>query len=565
MKNHGTNVRKGYTLLEIMVSVTLMLLIMLGVSQLFSSVGTSINNTQSTLGMVANLRGAKIRLEKDLSMLTVDLTRTPPVSSGTNSGYFCVMEGMGANHDNAFLKTEDENNRSISTPHIAANEDSEDAQSIGYDTTVGDLDDVIMFTARAPEGEPFRGLVHGNVSESNTAEVVWFCRGNTLYRRVLLIIPREELNSQGLSANEAQGKEFYKRYDVSVHFVRDGNNPRAVANTLEDLQLRQYRFAHVCGFDSNNDSIQGTFPFNIHKNAACYYLRMPTLTEMSHENWNASKSFSWNLANAKRTSDNDSPVTGAPNLIYDKSVLDQGESGNTMASDLPKDGNSPFIDYWKSPFPWSDLTASGERISTIDPQLGVIDALKGARVAEDVILTNVISFDVQVWDEVANRFISLGEGTYNANGNGNPKWEIAGGSPLSSETSFLGSQGLYPLLKTTSNRRTQTAKKATGSNAALNQTRLPCVYDTWSGEYERPGYSWPDQNNNSQSTQGLNQYDDEVDGNANGIIDDADEWTIPAPYPVPLRGIKVTIRTFDPHSRGVREMTIVRDFSMGRQ
>jgi hypothetical protein len=32
------------------------------------------------------------------------------------------------------------------------------------------------------------------------------------------------------------------------------------------------------------------------------------------------------------------------------------------------------------------------------------------------------------------------------------------------------------------------------------------------------------------------------------------------PYPVPLRGIQVKIRTFEPDSRQIREVTVVQDF-----
>ncbi len=56
--------------------------------------------------------------------------------------------------------------------------------------------------------------------------------------------------------------------------------------------------------------------------------------------------------------------------------------------------------------------------------------------------------------------------------------------------------------------------------------------------------------------QGVNGFDD------NGIngVDDADELRTSPPYPVPLRGIQVKIRVFEPDSRQVREVTVVQDF-----
>lgn len=567
MPNHDKNVRRGYTLLEILVAVTLMMLIMLGVSQLFSSVGKTVNNTQATLGMISNLRGTKIRLEKDLSMLTIDPMKKPPVATGTNSGYLCIIEGMGANHENAFLKTQDSASGFISTADIAKTVDSED---LNYDNTVGDMDDVIMFTARAPEGEAFRGLCGSrqNIIESNTAEVIWFCRGNTLYRRVLLIIPKEQLqnsfpayDSNGTSPYQrmTQGRGFYNNYDVSIHFEPDSTGkPFAVANTLEDLRIRQYRFAHSFGFDSgtfNYSELQNRFPFNIHRNAACYYLRMPTLTETSHPKWDASKSFEWNLANASRTD---------PETITSTTNPDLRHKDGGYASSLPGGAGAPFIDYWDKEFPWASLVSGNTEISSIDRDEAVVEALKGVRIAEDVILTNVISFDVQVWDEVVNQFINLGNGRYASSGTGNnivTTWTINDGTPLESATSLLGTQGLYLLAKTVDAQQRKTfAQKATGNNLD-NSTPLPCVYDTWAEEYERDGYSWPNQNGTNSSATGTNQFDN----NNSGVIDDLSEWTTPPPYPVPLRGIKITIRTFDPTSRSVREMTVVRDFSKGNE
>jgi hypothetical protein len=53
---------------------------------------------------------------------------------------------------------------------------------------------------------------------------------------------------------------------------------------------------------------------------------------------------------------------------------------------------------------------------------------------------------------------------------------------------------------------------------------------------------------------------DGFDSNANGIVDDTGELRTAPPYAVPLRGIQVKIRVFEPDSRQVREVTVVQDF-----
>ena len=478
--------RRGYTLLEILVAVTLMLMIMLGLTQLFSSVGTQINNTQATLQLVGDLRGVKNRLESDLKMVTADLTKAPPMKTGLNQGYFCIIEGMGAAHKNALLRSQ---NR-VTGDNIAYTSDSSDP----YDNTVGDMDDILMFTAHAPEGQPFRGLIGGQVRESNMAEIIWFCRGNTLYRRTLLIIPDLEFQTV-VPAPMKQPEGFYRNNDVSVRF----EGGRVVANTLENLALRQNRFGHT---HTVSGSIQQAYPFNIHKSSAAYYMRMPTIQETSDEKWDVSKSFDDNLVTCfGLAEDNDGPF-----LSYKSTIGALQKFNGTNSSDLPADGAGPFIDYWENPFPWSGLASTS------------------ARYAEDVISTNVISFDIQVWDEVAGRYVNLGEANtitlcYDDGVQAGP----------------LGMQGKYPL-KTT--------------------TELPCVYDTWNDEYEREGYEWPNQAGTPTPTLGRNQKDDF----GIGVIDHIDEWTTSPPYDVPLRGIKITIRTFDPLSKNIREMTVVHNF-----
>ena len=105
-----------------------------------------------------------------------------------------------------------------------------------------------MLTTRSTStGRPFVGRVPtavnpNGVISSDVAEVAWFVRGRTLYRRQLLVAPSVSL--LGVSA-----AGFYANYDVSVRF----QGGRLVANTLGDLTRREYRFAHPTD----------TFPYDV--------------------------------------------------------------------------------------------------------------------------------------------------------------------------------------------------------------------------------------------------------------------------------------------------------------
>jgi hypothetical protein len=51
-----------------------------------------------------------------------------------------------------------------------------------------------------------------------------------------------------------------------------------------------------------------------------------------------------------------------------------------------------------------------------------------------------------------------------------------------------------------------------------------------------------------------------LDDNHDGVVDDVNEQITSSPYPVPLRGIQVKIRCYEPDSRLIREITIEQDF-----
>ncbi|MDX2037389.1 MAG: type II secretion system protein [Isosphaeraceae bacterium] len=169
--------RRGVTLLEMLVVVGLVVLMMLILVSIFQA-ATGVMSTSRAFQELSNsLRAVDITLRGDLTGATARMT--PPLDPKDNLGYFEYME-------NSFA----------------------DAQ--GEDT-----DDVLAFTAKAPEGQYFTGrvwiptwnfganlkdpseAVQPVVVTSKFAEVIWFLRNGNLYRRVLLIAP-ERAGSLGL-------------------------------------------------------------------------------------------------------------------------------------------------------------------------------------------------------------------------------------------------------------------------------------------------------------------------------------------------------------------------------
>ena len=424
----------GYTLVEILVATVLSLMLLGAVVQMFGKVSNSITDSRAMLETADRLRLAATRLQQDLAGITV--TMSPPRKPENNEGYFEYIEGpVGV----------------VS----GAQPEARNTETSAADSTVGDFDDILMFTTRST-GRPFVGKIPVGVNptgtiQSDIAEVAWFLRGRTLHRRVLLVAP-----SAFASATSAG---YYLDHDVSGRLDGTGN---VVPNTLGDLTKRENRFAHWGG-------TADTFPFS-----ACRWgqVGLPTLRECSASGWT---------------------VDHMPASAGTKSIVDFWANGTSATTDA---------------LPWAD---------------NVVMAT-GTRVADDVILTNVIGFDVKAWDPDAGMYVDLG---YTGAGTG--RFSHSG------------------------------AKFVDRANTA---TLLSGVYDTWSTHYESEGANGL----TGAAGRAINGFDDagnNDDGTSesgNGIVDDAKEMITSPPYPYPLRGIQVKIRVFEPDSRQIREVTVVQDF-----
>jgi hypothetical protein len=357
--------RSAYTLVELLVAMTLSLLLLLGVVEMFRNVGGAINDTQATLNMSANLDSVALLLRQDLAHMgngtdkgaslaskphdLVDPTITTPPDDQT--GYLEIIEGK-------------------KSPDGTTPVDYWDSDTNQLDLTVGDIDDIIAFTASNPS-TPYRGWINDTIAERTDAEIIWFMRGTTLYRRVRLIDPL-------------------------------GTDPDL--NSKSGLAKREKRFGHTTG----------TFPFPLYTSSSSgwYYLRMPTIEE--------TLSTSWSFP----------PTLTVPTLAQNRWDL----------------WNDPYLKNWKD-----------NNISVLDQKSGSLSSAvsnpRSTRAGEDIVLTNVISFDIKVWNPkaVPPRYVDLGE-------------DSAAADPAN-------------------------------FSAKSQQTELPYVFDSWSKDYlegsppEQPPYT----------------------------------------------------------------------------
>jgi len=522
--------RRGYTLVEMMIATALSLMMMVGVVEVFGRIGEGIRNARAGLEMTEEQRQAANLLRADLEGATA--TMRPPCEPGSNRGYLEATEG----------------------PNVAsANTDDPSLP----DTTLGDVDDMLMLTVRS-KGEPFRGRCRGmpqDTVESYEAEVAWFVRGRTLYRRVLLVAPH--VPPAVLQNIVTNSPPFYANCDVSVRI-----NPLTgtlAANTLGDLTMPENRFAHQVWhyrvpnpYDPTDqrdwkESYLVRYPSHPHLyinglSGAWFAtpwasppwggngLGLPTLAECT------SRKVQWWIPGA--------PIWPAP----------RNPNGPPPSPAPPVAGftASGVFDAWRNPYPWNEVSPSiGSILAYHDP-----DDPPGQhawRVGEDVILNNVLSFDVKVWDPGAPILLIVATGEIVMPGDGGYLFwlpqafsaavQVVGyGAYVDLGYPYVPPPGVAIPVSPSFNAASSNANVPFSNNGKLLSFYVG-VYDTWSTHYEEGGLGR-----------------DGFDNDGKEGVDNFGEWSFPPPYSAPLRGIQVKIRVFEPDSRQVREVTVVQEF-----
>lgn len=671
--------RRGFTLIEILVAMAVTLMMMGMAVTIFATVSTAITGSKSTIEMTDRIRSTQTVLLGDFNGITVPAV--PRRNPANDLGYLEIIEGpVGPVLRPRTLQVQAE------LP-IDARLDTNGDQLADYDTTVGDYDDVLMFTTRT-QGEPFvgnfaildddrntggppYGITTGGTIQSHVAEVAWFLRGTTLYRRVLLVLPNhpDGNTATGPNINDLPAVSgFYGLYDLSVRQVGGPYSQdvspgpaRLVANSLGDLTKRENRFGHQ----------PWVFPYD-----ARFWgrLGLPTLRESTlildtgmPGQYTDTGTWPFPL----QTSDGDPPFDtnppfdstlgnnsayiipyGAQRDPYLETVQTSRTSGpltqlreqvELYAATQPPAGAASNFDAWQNPLPWLETNQVNGTLAAHNPDPNAPEA--NIRIDEDVVLTNVLSFDVKVWDPGAPVFALV----VDANMDGEPeevkqviapgdpsyigeylvRWrdgELDPNGPLPVATDglpddlmgrnqdrviyrygayvdlnymcLLGPEipgdinrsppaypnsataialpasapspqfhgagnfdsrlrGTNPYTKDFSSPLTIATDWLPPMNAGSPPEAEPMwaasVYDTGSTHYENDGLDQDLDGVFDQATNGL-------DDNGVGGPDDVTELEVPPPYPAELRSIQVKIRTFEPDSRQIREVTIVHEF-----
>ena len=164
-------VRRAFTLVELLIAMTVTLLLMAALAKVFGSIGRSIQDGRARINLSSKLRGASFRLRADLRNRTVDAQ--PPISVTSGQGYLMYYEGpltdstyggYGAepvrtrpNGQAIGLGTTVDTDGDMVTDFY--DPDIEKSPTYRRHSRFGDFDDVLAFTAEASGDNWFTGTV----------------------------------------------------------------------------------------------------------------------------------------------------------------------------------------------------------------------------------------------------------------------------------------------------------------------------------------------------------------------------------------------------------------------
>jgi len=528
----------------VLVTVAITLIIMGAVVRLFASVGQGLETRRATIEITNELRIARMLLAQDLANATA-LT-LPPRDPKSAEGYLEIIEGIHTD----WFPTNTIGNLSITslapTARLAGAET--DAEEAFFENQLGnlmprgglgDFDDILAFTVRS-QGEPYvaqmLSVYDGTTVtiKSQEAEVIWYAveqpdGTRNIYRRLLLIAPwthtpQEAVNNSnppmlGYFNPQAPNSDapdpvaaFFRSFNISARLERHPTSPnpnrmRWVPNTLADLTKRENRFAHSTDRLLHNPDPLSIFPY---------------------------------ATDTRRIRPSDTPSL-SPLVPAAEDIV----ATNVLACDLRVFDPSAKLFYY-------------------DPNNN------GIQPGDVVVEPGDIGWHLR--DRTSNDWKPAGQGAYvdlaydlgMQDRNDVDQW-IA--SPLEAmQTGYVALDA--------SPQQTLTRAAFSVAPHIKSQSRVPNLalgvrgyYDTWSYHYEYDGIDQDGDNLIDEGTDGLDLDRNAVPGTNRGQIehvhgvDDIAERETSPPDPVPLRGMEVRIRVYEPDTRQIREVSVKQNFT----
>jgi prepilin-type N-terminal cleavage/methylation domain-containing protein len=414
-KDPSTRLRKhrpGFTLVEMLVAVTLVLLMMSMFAQIFQMAGGSISKQRGLSENDQRARMLQTVIKADLDKRSFRWVYPFAANEDANAnesavtrrqGFFYISENDPSNSLDDVLHF-----TMLSTMTVRNTDDSP------YFGQALNLNANFSVLPNQPDADDAQ-LFPNNTGQSTAAEVVYFVRNGNLYRRQLLL--RDPLSiiasktQPDTSVGGATGVNLFDPSSANASaYVNQAVN--GLGTFWGDYDYSAYfstaaSGATFLGLDALDNG--GTSSFQVLANPSRRFGFSP-LT-LSGTLAGRPKEFGADLSTA---------VTGNPMRFVGRFTLQecsdqnfQYPQGLTSNSGVPTHPTSYdlVLD--------NDLPATDPRRGTtgaVAYGMGADDLRQGLRRGEDLLISNVHSFDIQVWDQALGGFINIGTNDATLNG-----------------------------------------------------------------------------------------------------------------------------------------------------
>lgn len=567
--------RGGFTLVEMLVSVTLVLLMMLMFAEIYGLAQETISKQR---GIAENDQRARILaqvLRQDIQTRTFRDVYPFKLERVYDPGESDVSKRAKSN-----FPITDSSGMVVSRAAQVL-EKRRGYFSFSENDPTNDIDDYLQFTIDAShprhghvsnrlfgKATPMVGLVNGiqdgpdyddarlgdDSGSSPMAEVSYFLRHGNLYRSVLLIRnPYLAGDNRTVGAfTGTQGRvtpdgfpsdylQFWKDFDYSAY-----REPASTTPPMPEKVQFHGPNSLINGDEVlNPPSAFGALPLHIPRTLAAPMLRFGHSISLHGQPLEFS-----NTVNSSMTS-----IAGG----WDTFSSSNPPFGRLVAEERAHSG----IQYPGMGFAPFDST-SGIPANAQDPRTGVIGAYQsGARRGVDLIMPNVHAFDIQAWDDILGRFVDIGYGLPDETGEG--PGGTTGNAHSAQNPYDVDNQdaqwGFYHISRL---RKTMSSP----ADPLRSDSGVPQDYgnrfDTWCPDmwiyqggtnYARNGRApyRPMQRNRDPNTTDFNDLIEPATAFADNVLDRIDSND---DAEAPLRAIRIVVRYIDPQSGQTRQVTI---------
>lgn len=491
--------RRGFTLVEMIVSITLVLIMMLMFAQVFE-IASKMNGT--VRGLSRNDQRSRILstlirgdLEKRSFRYLVPFANNETghvldYRLDERQGYFYISENDPADDTDDVLQL------TVRSVILRTNDDPTPYYGLTSANPVGTREDVNgNGVLDAGEDLNNNGILDIDpnrqemINASNGAEIAYFLRNGVLYRRIVLLYKSIGGRSQPFDNNGVEMFDVNQPTPYQPHPGPDGR-----WNTSDDWGNFWKDFDFSAHYTIRGTKLHNEQSFINRLNESTYPLGFPA-HRFGHDH-----------------------ATGYPREFVPgpgpDNVPNTADDGPYFTGRFTHEETSHYaFRYPQLPSPFNDGNPMKRSAASSNPLSvgvnGVVEQYRGGyRRGEDILMSNVHSFDIKVWDEQAFQFVDIGHALTDSNNNATGHYHFLNRKNLTYGPIIEPVPGNLDL----KNRVFDTWHPKIGANNP--PPYRPTYYETSVPSQHRKG-TW----SRSEDTNGNGQLDPGEDINNNGQLD----------------------------------------------